>query len=202
MNPDTDLFLSINGFARSTPWLQPIVLAYANYGIVAFGALMLAGWWVARRSGDPQRMAAAIWVPIATLIAVGLNQPIAAIANQPRPYTALPDILVLAGRSLDPSFPSDHSVMAGAVAAGLFLVNRRLGVVAAVAAAVMAFARVYIAAHFPSDVIGGLILGAAVSLLGFLLVRRVLVRTVVAAERSAIRPLLTASPAVPAPDHR
>jgi undecaprenyl-diphosphatase len=91
--------------------------------------------------------------------------------------------------------------MAGAVAAGLFLVNRRLGVVAAVAAAVMAFARVYIAAHYPSDRIGGLILGAAVSLVGFLLVRTVLVRMVVAAERSALRPLLTASPAVPAPDH-
>lgn len=149
MNPDTDLFLSINGFARSAPWLQPIVLAYANFGIVAFGALMLVGWWVARRSGDPGRMAAAIWVPIATLIAVGLNQPIAAIANQPRPYTALPDILVLAGRSLDPYFPSDHSVMAGADPGSSAL----------------------------------------------------LVRTVVAAERSALRPLLTASPAVPASDH-
>jgi undecaprenyl-diphosphatase len=91
--------------------------------------------------------------------------------------------------------------MAGAVAAGLLLVNRRLGLVAAAAAAIMAFARVYIAAHYPSDVIGGLILGTAVSLLGFLLVRTLLVRMVVAAERSALRPLLTVSPAAAATDH-
>jgi undecaprenyl-diphosphatase len=191
MSPDTALFLTINGFARSTPGLAPIVLAYANYGIVAFGALILAGWWVARRSGDPSRMAAAIWVPIATLIAVGLNQPIAAVVMRARPYTAMPDILVLAGRSVDPSFPSDHAVMAGAVASGLFLVNRRLGIVAVVAAAVMAFARVYIAAHYPLDVLAGLVLGTAVSLFGFLLVRKVLVRVVVAADCAKRRALRT-----------
>ena len=65
-----------------------------------------------------------------------------------RPYAVLPHILVLAHCSTDPSFPSDHAVLAGAVAAGLWLVNRRLGNVAVLAAAAMAFARVYIGAHY------------------------------------------------------
>jgi membrane-associated phospholipid phosphatase len=64
--------------------------------------------------------------------------------------------------------------MAGAAAAGLWLVSRRLGAVATVAAVVMAFARVYIAAHYPWDVVGGLLLGAAVSLLGWALLHRLL----------------------------
>jgi undecaprenyl-diphosphatase len=84
----------------------------------------------------------------------------------------LPHILVLADRSSDPSFPSDHATMAGAVAAGLLLVSWRLGLLAMVAAALMGFARVYIAAHYPQDVLTGLILGAAVTLLGYLAVRR------------------------------
>ena len=62
--------------------------------------------------------------------------------------------------------------MAGAVAAGLLLVSRRLGLVAAVAALLMAFSRVYIAAHYPWDVLAGLALGAAVAPLGWLLLRR------------------------------
>jgi undecaprenyl-diphosphatase len=139
-------------------------------------------------------MAAALWAPLGMLLALGVNQPISAMVGEPRPYTALQNILVLAHRSHDPSFPSDHAVMAGAVAAGLFLVSWRLGWLAALAAVVMAFARVYIAAHYPQDVVAGLLVGAAVSLLGFWLVRRLLVWLVELAERTPLRPVLTTGP--------
>ena len=62
--------------------------------------------------------------------------------------------------------------MGGAVAAGLLLVNRRLGLLACLAAALIALARVYIAAHYPWDVLGGLVFGASVALLGWLVMRR------------------------------
>jgi undecaprenyl-diphosphatase len=194
VNLDTQLFQTINDVAKTTPWLHGIVLAYANYGIVVFAALMLAGWWSARRQANPTRMAAALWAPLGMLLALGVNQPISAMVGEPRPYTALQNILVLAHRSHDPSFPSDHAVMAGAVAAGLFLVSWRLGWLAALAAVVMAFARVYIAAHYPQDVVAGLLVGAAVSLLGFWLVRRILVWLVELAERTPLRPVLTTGP--------
>ena len=100
-------------------------------------------------------MAAALWAPLGTLIAVGINQPIADLVGEERPYAILPDILVLAQHTTDPAFASDHAVMAGAVTAGMFLVSRRLGLVAAAAAVLMAFARVYIAAHYPIDVLAG-----------------------------------------------
>jgi undecaprenyl-diphosphatase len=192
-------FLVVNGWARHTGWLHGFMTVYAGDGVALFGLLLLAGWWVARRSGDPRRMALALWAGIATVVAVAVNQPIVNSVHEARPYSVLPHILVLAHRSADPSFPSDHATMAGAVAVGLFLVSRRLGVVATAAALLMAFARVYVGAHWPRDVIAGLILGAAVALVGHLVAAPVLTRAISwASNRTSLRPLLTAYPS----DHR
>ena len=170
---DDRLLVDANGFARHTPWLHGLVLGYATYGVVLFGVLLVVAL-LRSRTGDDRGLAAAGWASLATLIAVGINQPVGRVFAEARPYTTHPHLLVLASRSSDFSFPSDHAVMAGAAAAGLWLVSRRLGVIAVVAALVMAFARVYIAAHYPWDVVGGLVLGAAVSLLGWALLGRLL----------------------------
>jgi len=193
MDANTSLFLSVNDFARSTPWLHGPLVLYAGYGLVVFAGLLVAGWWIARKAGDPARMAAALWAPTGMLLALAVNQPIVAAVNESRPYASLPDILVLATPTTDPGFPSDHAMVAGAVTAGLFLVDRRLGWVTAAAAALMAFSRVYIAAHYPLDVVVGLLLGAAVSLAGYFLLRRVLLRMVLALQDTRLRPLLTTS---------
>ncbi|NQE93734.1 hypothetical protein [Nocardia terpenica] len=52
----------------------------------------------------------------------------------------------------------------------------------------MAFARVYFAAHYPQDMLAGLVLGAAVSRAGFALAWRVLAL----AARTSLRVLFTA----------
>lgn len=167
----TTLFLRVNDFARTSTWLHAPAVAYAKYGLVVFAALLVVGVWRRRSSGD-RELAAALWAGLGTLLAVAVNQPVAALVAEARPYAAHPSVLVLVDRSTDWSFPSDHSVMAGAAAMGLFLVSRRLGAVAAVAAVLMAAVRVYVGAHYPLDVVAGLALGAVVSALGWLLLRR------------------------------
>jgi membrane-associated phospholipid phosphatase len=167
---DDRLLLATNSLARHTTWLHRPILAYATYGLVLFAVLLLAGVLISRRA--PSRvLAAAGWACIATLIALGVNQPLGHWFAETRPYVTHPQILRLADVTTDFSFPSDHAVMGGAVTAGLYLVNRRLGLLAALAAALMAFARVYIGAHYPWDVLAGLALGALVTLAGWLLLR-------------------------------
>ncbi|MDX6585223.1 MAG: hypothetical protein QOI10_4407 [Solirubrobacterales bacterium] len=198
MNVNVELLLTINALARSTPWLQPLMAAYATEGgLVVFAGLMFTGWWLARRRTDLAAVAAALWTPVGMLLALAINQPITATFAERRPYMLYPNLLILAQHSLAPGFPSDHAVLAGAVAATLCLVNRVLGWWAALAALVMAFARIYIAAAFPVDVLVGLLLGAAVSLVGYLLVRRVLVSLLGLADPTIFRPLITAAPRTP-----
>jgi membrane-associated phospholipid phosphatase len=183
------MFGDINEFARDTGWLHGPLLGFASYGVVAFAALLVAGWWVAR-DRSPRTMAAALWAGAGTLVAVAANQPIVNGVREARPYTDHHQILVLATRSADYSFPSDHAVMAGAVAAGLWFVDRRLGAVASVAALLMAFARVYIAAHYPHDVLAGLAFGALLVLVGWWLLGGAFTRLVERLTTSPLRPLL------------
>jgi len=186
-------FALINDFARRTDWLHGPMLAFASYGAALFAVLILAGWWVARRGG-PRQVVASIWAAAGTLLALGINQPLVNAIHEARPYTTEHNILVLAHRSADFSSPSDHAVMAGAAAAGLWLVSRRLGIITAILAVVMAFSRVYIAAHYPRDVLAGLVLGTAVSLLGWHLARGLLERVTTRLETTSLRTLVTAKP--------
>lgn len=193
--PDGGLMLDINTFARATPWLHGVLYACATDGTLAIAALLGAGWWIARRSGEPTRTAAALWAGLGAVLAVAASQPLVAAVREPRPSATLHTLLVLADPTSDYSFPSDHAVLAGAVAAGLLLVHRRLGLLAAAAALLLGFARIYIAAQYPRDVAAGLVLGGLVVLVGWTLLRAVLTVFVRWLSTTRLRPLVTSAPA-------
>jgi len=167
---DYRLLLDINHLSRSTPWLHWPLTSYAKYGVVLFALVLLVGV-LASRHRSSRRLAAAAWAPIAMLVALALNQPLGHAVHELRPYDTHRGLLVLVARTSDFSFPSDHAVMAGAVTAGLLLVSWRLGLVAAALGLLMLFTRVYVAAHYPWDVVAGAAFGALVALVGWVVLR-------------------------------
>lgn len=189
---DRSWYVAINHFAQHTPALHEAFRLYAQYGVVLFALLLLGAWWRARGTGNTARVSASLWAPLGTLLAVAVNQPVARMVGERRPYDSVPHALVLVSRTTDFSFPSDHAVMASAVAIGVLLADRRLGVLAAVMALLMAFARVYVGAHYPFDVIAGLVLGSVVTTIGWLVLRRPLQWLVGALARTPLKALLVA----------
>ena len=55
----------------------------------------------------------------------------------------------------DSSFPSNSAAAAFAIAAAVWCVNRRIGTVLFIAAAIYGFSRVYVGVHYPADILGG-----------------------------------------------
>jgi len=190
---DTNWFLHVNRFAEHTSWLHGPMKVFANDGIVLFILLLIWGWLYARKQ-DIQKVAALIWTGLGTLVAVIVNQPLVHHFHENRPYTILPHILVLAHRTGDYGFPSDHATMAGAVTAGLFLVNPVIGVVSLGLSLILAFSRVYIAAHYPFDVLAGLAFGALIVLIGYVVLRKPLLFLLTKLAATPLRPLFTNKP--------
>lgn len=90
-----------------------------------------------------------------TLLAVGIQF----LVMSPRPA----DIRVVRPASTFPSFPSGHAAAAFGGATLVSLVWRRAGPVALLCAVLVSLSRVYLGQHFPSDLLGGAILGVAVA---------------------------------------
>ena len=108
------------------------------------------------------------WSVGAALIGAVLVQVIGAAIDRPRPTDVLTGTHLLLDRTADFSFPSDHLTAMSAIAAGLILAAPRLrhrwyGWVAGGLTLLMAVVRVYVGAHYPGDVLGGIVLGTSVA---------------------------------------
>jgi membrane-associated phospholipid phosphatase len=105
------------------------------------------------------------------VVSVGwvLAEPVKLIVGRPRPDGALigPAVLAKAG---DDSFPSGHTAFATALVVGFCLLGaadrrRRIALVGGIAVAIVAASRVYGGAHHPTDVVAGVLLALAGTLL-------------------------------------
>lgn len=99
------------------------------------------------------------------------------IVARPRPYTieewsiikdAANELLV--GLPDDWSFPSGHTSASFAAATAIFCCNKKWGIASYVLAVLIAFSRIYLYVHYPTDVIAAVIIGIAVGIAAYFIV--------------------------------
>ncbi len=84
---------------------------------------------------------------------------------RPRPYTMIEGLELLVKEASDFSFPSGHTAASFACAwILLFKLPKKAGVPLFILAALIGLSRLYIGIHYPTDVLGGFLLGSGVSL--------------------------------------
>ena len=86
----------------------------------------------------------------------------------------LKEIPLLAGAMHDFSFPSGHTIASFEAAVVILLNNKKLGITAMILACLIAFSRLYLYVHYPTDVICSVILGTAFAFLGNFLAGKIM----------------------------
>lgn len=90
---------------------------------------------------------------------------------RPRPYDYLAEhwnvtVKLLIDAQHDFSFPSGHTIVSFEAATVLMICHRKLGIPALILACLIAFSRLYLYVHYPTDVLASVILGVGIGFLG------------------------------------
>lgn len=152
-----------------TPFLE-FISFLGNGGIcLIIFSLVLMLFRSTRRYGTAMLLAVAIG-------ALFTNCFLKIVVARPRPYvdesSVFHEIWLIMGQHMesDKSFPSGHTTAAFSTMTALFLTgDKRWSWAAWIFAFLMGLSRIYLMVHYPSDVLGGIVVGLAAGMLGTLL---------------------------------
>lgn len=153
-----------------TPFLDmvvPFISQLGNAGIIwiVLAALMLL-IPKTRRSGLILALAL-----IADLILC--NVILKNLIARTRPYDVNTAVNLLIAKPVDYSFPSGHTAASFASVTALYLAGeKKLWKLALIPAVLIAFTRMYLYVHYPTDILGGIDVGIVSGYIGFFIVRK------------------------------
>lgn len=153
--------------------VMPIVTVFGDAGIfwIACSVLLLC---------IPKYRRAGLSMGIALLVGLLVcNVTLKPLVGRIRPYDYQ---LAHFGRQIpllveglhDFSFPSGHTIASFEAAVVIGLNNKKLGIAAMILACLIAFSRLYLYVHYPTDVICSVILGTAFAFLGNFLAGKIM----------------------------
>ena len=95
---------------------------------------------------------------------------------RPRPYDMQAELGVVINliieKQHDFSFPSGHTIASFEACTVLLLANKKMGIPATILAILIAFSRMYLYVHYPTDVIASVILGTIFGIIGYLVTHK------------------------------
>ena len=156
---DESILHALNDWFAASTFRSDLARFLAIAPLVAIVGLWLIAWF-ADWGRRPDRRAILVIGALAALLALVINLALGHLYYRPRPYVVL-SVHTLLPRAADSSLFSDHVAAAGALTAALLITRRWAGLAAAGLALLLAVGRVGAAVHYPSDVLVGVVVGAA-----------------------------------------
>jgi undecaprenyl-diphosphatase len=151
---------AVNARVATNDPLEDLVTTFASLAVPVLAIGTIGLWFVARPYGDRRWKVSAASALAGAGLALLVNQVISHLWARPRPYVDhTASTHLLASRSIDPSFPSDHAAAAFAIAFAVLAFSRRTGIAFLIMATLIAASRVALGLHYPTDVVAGGLVG-------------------------------------------
>jgi undecaprenyl-diphosphatase len=150
---------SILEFIRNnlhTPILDRVMIFFTNIGESGAVWLLIALGLIISKKYRKVGLMMLVALVIGYLLGEGVLKH---IFKRERPFTHVPGIELLAKRPKSYSFPSGHTTSSFAAAGILAYSFKKYAPGFYLLAGLIAFSRLYLYMHYPSDVLGGIILG-------------------------------------------
>ncbi|SEB51589.1 undecaprenyl-diphosphatase [Paenibacillus sp. GP183] len=157
---DYHWFQAINQLADRVPALNS-VMAFCAVNLDYLFYLGIVVYWFIR---TPENRRMVVNSLISAAAALGTNGIIGAIYHRDRPFVSH-HVIQLVQHEASASFPSNHAAAAFAVATSIWLWRRKDGWVWFILAALIGFSRIWSGIHYPTDIVGGAILGVILAVL-------------------------------------
>ncbi|MDO8560771.1 MAG: phosphatase PAP2 family protein [bacterium] len=154
--PDIKIFFFLNNLAEQSPvfdWLVIFFAAYLQYILIALFLLFLA------KVHSLQEKLHIFWVTAISVIISRLiiTEFIRFLYHRPRPFLVYQAHQLMAENAY--SFPSGHATFFFAFSTAIYCYNKRWGAWLYAASILMGLARVIAGVHYPSDILGGALIG-------------------------------------------
>ena len=170
MNLDTQIFFFLNSLVGKSLFLDGLIVFCASYlaylVVVALIALVFFSHY-----SKLEKWTILVVAGTASIIArFGIADLIRVFYQRPRPFLVLPTHQLITDSAW--SFPSGHATFFFALSTAVYLYNKKWGIWFFGATILITVSRVIAGIHYPSDILGGALIGIATAYVTVHVVRR------------------------------